>query len=186
MQKALINSMRNLAIVFFAVVLLSSCSQQAYLTGSLMTLIKENQLPLEKIQFYNDNALFLERELNASDANVKSGKIILINGKSINRVTLEQQTPGVLVKQANDRLLISFEAGAGEEKSLHFGPVVGERGEYYYQLVDDTGSPTFSRLSYDGNKYLLYNKKKVRLMIMKSSFSGLKVNSKRMRGNRVR
>ncbi len=178
--------MKRLAILLVGLGMLSSCSEKTQLTGSLMTLIKENQLPLEKIQFYNDNALFLERELNASDANVKSGKVVIVNGKSINRVNLEPQTPGVLIKEQQEQLLISFEAGAGIEKSLHFAPVLGERGEYFYQLVDDLGSPTFSRLQYDGNKYLLYNKKKVRLLIMKSSFSGLKVNSKRMRGNRIK
>ncbi|MHA8050675.1 hypothetical protein V7S79_06130 [Aquirufa sp. ROCK-SH2] len=178
--------MKKLILFTLGIALLSSCSQKAYLTGSLMTLIKDNQLPLNKIQFYNDNALFLERELNASDANVKSGKVILVNGKNINRVSLESQTPGVLVKEQDKQLLISFEAGAGEEKSLHFAPIIGERGESFYQLVDDSGSPTFSRLNYDGNKYLLYNTKKVRLMIMKSSFSGLKVNSKRMRGNKIK
>ncbi len=178
--------MKRLAILLVGLGMLSSCSEKTQLTGSLMTLIKENQLPLDKIQFYNDNALFLERELNASDANVKSGKVVIVNGKSINRVNLEPQTPGVLIKEQQEQLLVSFEAGAGIEKSLHFAPVLGERGEYFYQLVDDLGSPTFSRLQYDGNKYLLYNKKKVRLLIMKSSFSGLKVNSKRMRGNRIK
>ena len=178
--------MKRLAILLVGLGMLSSCSEKTQLTGSLMTLIKENQLPLDKIQFYNDNALFLERELNASDANVKSGKVVIVNGKSINRVNLEPQTPGVLIKEQQEQLLISVEAGAGIEKSLHFAPVLGERGEYFYQLVDDLGSPTFSRLQYDGNKYLLYNKKKVRLLIMKSSFSGLKVNSKRMRGNRIK
>ena len=180
--------MKKLVYLLLGVILLSSCSEKAQLTGSLMSLIKENQLPLDKIQFYNDNELFLEREVNASDANVKSGKIMLINGKTINRVSLEKETPGVLVKENQDQLLISFEAGAGAEKSLRFAPVMGERGEYYYQLVDDSGSPTFSRLPYDGSKYLLVtpNKKSVRLLIMKSSFSGLKVTSKRMRGNKIK
>jgi uncharacterized protein YdiU (UPF0061 family) len=177
--------MRALGFLFLVVLSLSSCSEKTQLTGSLMTLIKENQLPLEKIQFYNDNPLFLERELNASEANIKSGKVLIVNGKSINRITLEKQTPGLLIKQSQDHLLISFEAGAGEAKSLHFAPILDEKGEYFYQLVDESGSTTFSRLMYDGNKYLLYNKSKIRLEIMKSSFSGLKVNSKRMKGNRV-
>ena len=177
--------MRALGFLFLVVLFLSSCSEKTQLTGSLMTLIKENQLPLEKIQFYNDNPLFLERELNASEANVKSGKVLIVNGKSINRITLEKQTPGLLVKQSQDHLLISFESGSGEAKSLHFAPTLGERGEYFYQLVDVSGSTTFSRLMYDGNKYLLYNKSKIRLEIMKSSFSGLKVSSKRMKGNRI-
>lgn len=177
--------MRALGFLFLVIIFLSSCSEKTQLTGSLMTLIKENQLPIEKIQFYNDNPLFLERELNASEANVKSGKVLIVNGKSINRITLEKQTPGLLVKQSQDHLIISFESGAGEGKGLHFAPILGEKGEYFYQLVDESGSTTFSRLMYDGNKYLLYNKSKIRLEIMKASFSGLKVNSKRMKGNRI-
>ena len=107
-------------ILFLAAVLfLTSCSEKTYLTGSLMNVIKENQLPLNKIQFYNDNPVNLERELNASDANVKSGKIVIVNGKSINQIALVEQTPGVLVKEANNQLLVSFEEGGNESKSLH-------------------------------------------------------------------
>ena len=112
--------MRALGFLFLVVLFLSSCSEKTQLTGSLMTLIKENQLPLEKIQFYNDNPLFLERELNASEANVKSGKVLIVNGKSINRITLEKQTPGLLVKQSQDHLLISLYSIFSEARSLQY------------------------------------------------------------------
>ena len=178
--------MKKGILFLVAVLFLTSCSEKTYLTGSLMNVIKENQLPLNKIQFYNDNPVNLERELNASDANVKSGKIVIVNGKSINQIALFEQTPGVLVKEANNQLLVSFEEGGNESKSLHFAPVPGNGGESFYQLVDENGSPTFSRLSYDGNKYLMYSTKKVRLMIMKSTFSGQQISRKKMSGNRVK
>ena len=197
MPKALTNSMKKLVFLLLSVILLSSCSEKTQLTGSLMTLIKENQLPLDKIQFYNDNGLILEREMSSTDANVKAGALVFKNGKSINRVSLEKQTPGALLKEEGDKLYVSFDNPAKESNSLIFAPVLGERGEYFYQLVDETGNSSISRLNFEGSKYLVYNEKyegltksvtktpRVRLMIMKSSLSGLKVNSKRMKGNRV-
>jgi hypothetical protein len=112
-------------------------------------------------------------------------------------VSLEKQTPGALLKEEGDKLYVSFDNPAKESNSLIFAPVLGERGEYFYQLVDETGNSTISRLNFEGSKYLVYNEKyegltksvtktpRVRLMIMKSSLNGLKVNSKRMKGNRV-
>ena len=192
--------MKKLAILFFASVLFSSCSQQEFLTGSILATVKESNIPLQKIQFFNDNGLVLEREMNSSDANVKAGALVIKNGKSINRITLDKQTPGALVKVDGDKLWVSFDEGAKESNSLIFAPVIGPRGETVYQLVDENGNTTFSRLSFEGNKYLVYslNNKldalsnnsvtkspRVRLLIMKSSLNGLKVNSKRMKGNRV-
>ena len=189
--------MKKLALFLFATVLLSSCSEKAFLTGSILATVKENNIPLQKIQFYNDNGLILEREVSSTDANVKAGALVFKNGKSINRVSLEKQTPGALLKEEGDKLYVSFDNPAKESNSLIFAPVVGERGEYFYQLVDETGNSSISRLNFEGSKYLVYNEKyegltksvtktpRVRLMIMKSSLSGLKVNSKRMKGNRV-
>jgi hypothetical protein len=189
--------MKKLAILLFSTVLFSSCSEKAFLTGSILATVKENNIPLQKIQFYNDNGLILEREMSSTDANVKAGALVFNNGKSINRITLEKQTPGALVKEEDGKLLVSFDEGAKESNSLTFAPVLGERGEYFYQLVDETGNSTISRLNFEGNKYLVYNEQnegikksvtktpRVRLMIMKSSLVGLKVSSKRMKGNRV-
>jgi hypothetical protein len=191
--------MKKLAILLFAAVLFSSCSQQEFLTGSILATVKGSNIPLEKIQFFNDNGLVLERELSSSDANVKAGVLVIKNGKSINRITLDKQTPGALVKVDGEKLLVSFDEGAKESNSLTFLPVAGENGDSYYQLVDDSGNTSFSRLNFDGNKYLVYSLSnkfdvsskavtkppRVRLKIMKSSLNGLIVNSKRMKGNRV-
>jgi hypothetical protein len=130
---------------------------------------------------------------------VKAGALVFKNGKSINRITLDKQTPGALVKVDGEKLLVSFDEGAKESNSLTFLPVAGENGDTYYQLVDENGNTSFSRLNFEGQKYLVYslgNKfdgssksvtkpPRVRLKIMKSSLNGLKVNSKRMKGNRV-
>lgn len=179
--------MKKNLMLLSLLVLLGSCSKKTYLTGNLMYLFEENELQLSKIQLYNDNPLFLEREVASSDANVKSGKVFFKNGRYINMISLEKETPGLLVKESKGQLLVGFESGSGEEKALHFAPVAGEKGEYFYQLVDEKGSALFSRLEYDGNRYLvIYKKPRVRLMVMKSTLNGLKIKTHKMKGNKVK
>ena len=173
-------------LLILSVFALSSCQKNVYLTGSLMHQLEENELDLTRIQYYNDNPLYLEREVPSSDANIKSGKVIFKNGRYINRISLEKGTPGLFQKQDNGQLLISFEKSK-EDNSLRFGPVAGERGEFFYQLVDKEGTSTFSRLDYEGNKYLvIYKKPRMRLMLSKSVLNNLKIKVRKMKGNKVK
>lgn len=148
--------------------------------------LQENELDLTRIQFYNDNPLYLEREVPSSDANIKSGKVIFKNGRYINRISLEKNTPGLLQKESAGKLLLSFEKSK-DDNALSFGPVAGEKGEFFYQLVDGKGNPTFSRLDYEGNKYLvIYKKPRVRIMLSKSVLNNLKIKVRKMKGNKIK
>lgn len=147
--------------------------------------LQENELDLTRIQYYNDNPLYLEREVPSSDADIKSGKVVFKNGRYINRISLEKATPGLLQKENAGHLLLAFEKGK-EDNSLRFGPVVGEKGEFFYQLVDSQGSAIFSRLNYEGNTYLvIYKKPRVRIMLSKNVLNNLKIKVRRIKGNKV-
>ncbi|WP_044171980.1 hypothetical protein [Flectobacillus major] len=172
--------------LFLAILSLASCQKNVYLTGSMMHTFQENELDLTRIQFYNDNPLVLERDVPSSDAKIKSGKVIVKNGRYINRISLEKNTPGLVQREEGGYLLITFEQTDGENW-LRFGAVPGERGEYFYQIVDANGSPTFSRLDYEGNKYLVvYSNPRVRLMLSKSVLNNLRIKERKMKGVRVR
>jgi len=80
-------------LFIICVITLASCQKNVYLTGSLMHQLQENELDLTRIQFYNDNPLYLEREVPSSDANIKSGKVVFKNGRYINRIALEKILP---------------------------------------------------------------------------------------------
>ncbi len=177
--------MRKILLII-STLTLASCQKNVYLTGSLMHQLQENELDLTRIQFYNDNPLYLEREVPSSDATIKSGKVIFKNGRYINRIGLEKNTPGLVQKEESGQLLIAFEKSS-EESSLRFGPVAGERGEYFYQLVDTQGNANFSRIDYEGSKYLvIYKKPRVRIMLARSVFSNLRVKVRRMKGNKIK
>jgi len=173
-------------LLIFSVISLTGCQKNVYLTGSLMHQLQENELDLTRIQYYNDNPLYLEREVPSSDANIKTGKVIFKNGRYINRISLEKGTPGKLQKEDAGHLLLSFENGK-EDNALHFGPVAGEKGEFFYQLVDVQGNSAFSRLDYEGNKYLvIYKKPRLRIMLSKNVLNNLKIKVRRMKGNKVK
>jgi hypothetical protein len=87
-------TMKKIFLFVVLVFSLTSCQKTVYLTGSLMHTLQENELDLAKIQFYNDNPLVLEREVPSSNANIKSGKVFFKNGRYINRISLDKNTPG--------------------------------------------------------------------------------------------
>jgi hypothetical protein len=153
----------------------------------MMHYLQEKNIELSRIQFYNDAKLDLEREVSASDASVTGGKVVLQNGQYINRITLDELTPGLLTGQKNGHLLISFEQGVKNSKAFHFAPVVGEKGEYFYQLVDEKGNSKYSRLEFEGLKYLVVHKKeKIRLMLAKEVIKEMKINNRIIKGNKIK
>lgn len=173
-------------LLFLAILSLGSCQKKVYLTGSLMHDIQEQELDISRVQFYNDNALYLERVIPASDANIKSGKVIFKSGSFIQRISLEKNTPGKIQREENGQYLVSFDPNA-QDNTLHFSPIPGEKGEFFYQLVDKTGNPLFTRLDYDGNRYLVIVKKsRVRLMLSKKVFNKLNVKITKLKGYTIK
>ncbi|MDQ5928615.1 MAG: hypothetical protein QG594_389 [Bacteroidota bacterium] len=172
-------------LLFLAILSLGSCQKKVYLTGSLMHEIQEQDLDIPRIQFYNDNPLYLEREIPASEANIQSGKVVFKSGRYIQRISLEKNTPGVIQREENGHFLVSFVKNS-QDSELRFAPIPGEKGEFFYQLVDKTGNPLFSRLDYEGNRYLvIYKKSRVRLMLSKKVFNKLKIKVTTLGGNTV-
>jgi len=76
-------------LLFLAILSLGSCQKKVYLTGSLMHEVQEQDLDIPRIQFYNDNPLYLEREIPASEANIQSGKVVFKSGRYIQRISLD-------------------------------------------------------------------------------------------------
>ncbi len=178
---------KRILILFLSTLGLASCQKNVYLTGTMMHALEENELDVTKVQFYNDNPLTLEREVPSSNAKIKSGKVVFKNGRFINRITLDKNTPGMVQKTEDGVLSVAFERGEGEAY-LRFSPIAGEKGEYFYQLTDANGSPNFSRLDYDGNTYLVVmnGSSRIRLMLAKSTFSNTSTKVRKMKGVKIK
>lgn len=67
---------------------------------------------LEKLQFYASDTIVLRREIPSGERRVTDGhKLVVVNGRTIEEVTIPAKTPGVVVGVEDGALLVSFEHG---------------------------------------------------------------------------
>ncbi len=77
---------------------------------------------LKNLQFYNSHTITLRREVERGGRQVTTGhKLLVIAGKQIEEVVIEEHTPGVIVGVSDTALQVSFEEGSSMEFSLR-GP----------------------------------------------------------------
>ena len=68
---------------------------------------------VKNLQFYVSHQIALRRELTAESSQVTSShKLLLVSGKIIEEVVVEERTPGVVVAARGGALSVSFEPGA--------------------------------------------------------------------------
>ena len=153
------------------------------------------QVPLNMIQYYNEKKIMLKRVLDSAGTIIKSGEVQLENGKYINYVTLEKETPGKCVSFTESTINISFEAS--DPKGLTFVKTDNNNAPYVLQVVD-------GNIEYQGEMYKLYvntvtniknigtNNKGYKtpvgntaLLIKKNTLYSKKIHKSVMKGNKV-
>ncbi|WP_437761417.1 DNA-directed RNA polymerase [Sorangium sp. So ce281] len=81
---------------------------------------------VKNLQFYVSHQIALRRELTAESSQVTSShKLLLVSGKVIEEVVVEERTPGVVLAARGGALSVSFEPGASLTFSAgpeHFAP----------------------------------------------------------------
>ncbi|NRA47744.1 MAG: hypothetical protein HRU12_01305 [Phaeodactylibacter sp.] len=138
--------------VLLAAVLLSSCgptlspfTSQVYEDGRF------SESDLKRIQFYLSEPIVLTRDFRAEKAEVVSGEIKIINGKSVEQVVIPKGTPGaVMFTPDRERLAISFERG-GDSRYLIFGPNPSMNERYTLRASD--WKRRAAVVTYDGRKW---------------------------------
>lgn len=71
---------------------------------------------LKNLQFYVSHRITLRRELESGGRQVTGNhKLLLVSGKTIEEVVVEEKTPGIVVAIGNGVLSISFEQGSSLE-----------------------------------------------------------------------
>jgi hypothetical protein len=117
--------MSRSAYFFAAVVALSSVTGCASYVDFTQELRDQHNLQagdLKNLQFYNSHPITLRREIERGGRQVTSGhKLLVIAGKQIEEVVIEEHTPGVVVGVSDTSIQVSFEEGSSMEFSLR-GP----------------------------------------------------------------
>lgn len=182
-MKNCITPIAVLAILTF----MSACSPRyTPFTQRLYDEHRWTEAELKRIQFYLSNDLVLRRELGGTNVQIVSGEIKVRDGRKVEEIFIRQGTPGIfLFSPKENRLAISFESGASNNRYLMFGP--NARLNDRYALLGAEWDRQGGTVTYDDVQYqvdsagalasLLVNLKRARKV---------EVNSRVVGGRRVK
>ncbi len=172
--------------IFFGLSVISfSCSSpKTYFTSGIRDKVERSHQPLDKIQFYADRNIVLQRELKTGETKVTSGEVRIENGHYINTITLKKNTPGVCTVVKNNALGISFEVG--EHKSLTFGKTKNAGVEDPYRILANEWVDDFGLIEYDGKPYHIESAGTDASILIKTSIlKKYKTEEREMKGRKV-
>jgi hypothetical protein len=90
----------------------------------------ENNLTVEEVknlQFYVSHRITLRRELESGGRQITgSHKLLVVSGKTIEEVVIEEKTPGIAVAVGDAAISVSFEQGTSMEFSARDGRLVSD------------------------------------------------------------
>jgi hypothetical protein len=82
---------------------------------------------VKNLQFYVSHRITLRRELEAGGSQVTGNhKLLVVSGKTIEEVVIEDETPGVALAVHDKSIAVSFEDGTSLEFTTGGRPVLGQ------------------------------------------------------------
>jgi hypothetical protein len=142
--------MRSVILVAILALTLGSCKNLVPYSDALKTKYNLSDDQLKHVQFYVSDPIVLQRKItSANSTEVTAGKIKVINGEQVEEVIVPPGTKGVLVKNNEGKLEISFEKG--DDYFLRFGSNPGRNNAFVLLASDWKGK--VGVVTYAGNKY---------------------------------
>jgi hypothetical protein len=165
-------------------VLIACGTSKTYFTAAIRQRVEASNQKLDKIQFYADRDIVLQREINKEDAKVYSGKFKIENGHYVNIIVLKKNTRGVCTLATNNTVGISFEQG--NNKFLSFGKTKNANPEDPYRILATKWEDDYGIISYEGNEYHIQpDGTEASLMIKTEVYNKLIREEREMKGRKV-
>jgi len=140
-------------IILYSVILLSfsisSCSNLILFTQDIRNDLSDNNLEVEKVQYYNSDKIVLKRNLTKEETQIAKGTILLENGQYFEEIVIPKKTKGIAVKQGRKFLNIAFEVG--ENRDLRFSL----NDDNQYQISADNWKNDYGCIDYDTTTYFI-------------------------------
>jgi hypothetical protein len=141
--------MKNLILLFTAIITLSSCKNMVPYTDALRQKYNWSENDLKRIQFYTSDAIVLQRKIVEGETRIQEGKIKTINGEKVEEIIIRSGTPGILIEESNGKLSVSFEKN--DQHYINFGKNVNMNNRFsiaFSSLKNKIGT-----INYNGTKY---------------------------------
>ncbi len=156
--------MKNIVLMVIISVLISSCSNLIFFTEDIRENLNENQLEVEKVQFYNSEKIVLRRSLSKEETQIAKGTIRLEDGHYFEEIIIPKKTKGVVVKKGSEYLRVAFETG--ENRNLRF--VINQ--DKYYQISADNWENNYGCISYDTTLYYVIPSSSSTLLLVNKEY----------------
>ncbi|QRR01577.1 hypothetical protein [Dyadobacter sandarakinus] len=135
-------------------------------------------IPLEKVQFFNDKAINIKREVtNPDDIKVNpEGQITMSNGKSIQTINVLPFTPGVALGTDNGVINVSWDDTQQDTKGMKFN-LSGQN--YFLDVLSN------NKFEYKGRTFDLQSGNGARLFVKKDLLKQVKNTRETLKGRKV-
>ena len=170
----------NLLVFVLISLVISSCSNLIYFTQEIRSDLSENDLEVEKVQFYNSSKIILLRNLSKEETQIAKGTIRLENGEYYEEIIIPKKTKGVAVRNGSEFLRVAFETG--EKRNLRFD--MNENSKY--QISADTWKDSYGCVVYDTSTYFIVpSSSNTVLMVNKEYISNFEKKRRVLKGRSV-
>lgn len=161
-------------------ILISSCTtSKVYFTEKVRSDFESVGITPDKIQFYTDKQIVLQKVRNESEGLIKEGNVktnqTIVRDKVVFGSVLKNSALGICKQYYKGILEINFEEG--ENRKLTFAP--DNKGIY------KINSSTTDWVRYDNQSYKIVSGKSAALKISKSSYTKYVVNIRRTKGLKI-
>ncbi len=159
--------MKYFAVVFVAVLALSSCGTQIAYTDALKDQYDLSPEALVKVQFFTSSVIILERSsVSGNQTTGDDGSLVSNTSKTQDRIIIPQKTKCIYEKTTDaGEIVVRFELGTG--KTLKFAPRATQNNGKYYLVADwksnggslEYGNETYNVQTGGSSAYLQVKKK---------------------------
>lgn len=136
-------------ILFISLIAVSCAPKKILFTQYMRSKVEADGLSIKDVQFYNSQEIILQRNVSYEETKIASGAINFENGKYVEIITIEKETPGVCVEESANYLDISFEEG--KNKKLRFV----KTGSSEYRISAESWKDRFGKVTYDTLTYYI-------------------------------
>lgn len=139
----------KLTVVLSALLLLAACKVKEPFTKAIQDDFQLGEKELKGVQFYNSADIVLYKAKQSGSKGTEDGDLVLSNQSEEERIIIRSQTPGILEKMDDGRMVVRFEAG--NKKFLKFEVRTDQGGRFYLKAKDWKNGN--GELQYGGEAY---------------------------------
>lgn len=167
-------------LCLLAIVALASCrTGKVPFTSDIQKQYGFSEQTLKKVQFYTSSEIILYKVKDESDAQIRDGKLFVLNQKDCEKIIIKANTPCILEKVLDkNKMLFSFELGAN--KYIAFGNASGGS----YSLLAREWQNSVGTLKY-ADKLYVTNDGDVYLNVVLKKLNKLKSRERTVKGRKI-